>query len=96
MADAASRAWRERLVALVGLAFGGIKDVGAFIETGQVSESVKTAPAIDAAVARHMRACEIAGRFVMPDEVEKFLGQTQTTPSNPPHTGGTDATKQGQ
>lgn len=85
MADASSKAWRERLVALVSLAFGGVKDVGNFLETGQITEAAKTAPAIDAKVARHMRACEKAGRFVMPDEVEVILGETQTQTSGTPN-----------
>lgn len=87
MADAHSKAWRERLVALVSLAFGGIKDVGEFIATGRVSEAVRSVPAIDGKVARHMRACEIAGRFVMPEEVEVILGETQTQTHPQAHNG---------
>ena len=81
MADAAGRAWRERLVALVALAFGNVGDIKQFIETGDVCGTAKSnAPTLTPEVARHMKACEIAGRFVMPDEVEKFLNGTPASP----------------
>lgn len=80
MADGQNKAWRERLVALVMLAFGNVKDVGRFIETGEVDGAAKqNAPTLTPEVARHMKACEIAGRFVMPDEVERFLSNGATT-----------------
>jgi len=85
MADANSKAWRERLVSLVSLAFGGVKDVAEFIDTGRVTEAARSAPAIDGKVARHMRACEIAGRFVMPEEVEAILGKAATTQTDETH-----------
>lgn len=81
MADGQNKAWRERLVALVMLAFGNVKDVGRFIETGDVGGAAKqNAPTLTPEVARHMKACELAGRFVMPDEVEKFLNGTPASP----------------
>lgn len=82
MADGKNKAWRERLVALVMLAFGNVKDVGRFIETGDVGGPAKqSAPALTPEVARHMKAIETAGRFVMPDEVDRILndGPTKTT-----------------
>jgi hypothetical protein len=79
-ADAVNRVWRERLVALVGLAFGSVKDVSRFIETGEVDggsrgQSVPLTPE----VSRHMKAIEKAGRFVMPDEVERILADGSPT-----------------
>lgn len=81
MADAASKSWRERLVALVALAFGSVKDVGRFIETGYVDgpktgESVAVTPQ----VSRYMKAIEKnGGRFVMPEDVERILADGSPT-----------------
>lgn len=77
MAEAHSRAWRERLVALSMLVWGSIKNVGAFIETGGVDERPQPPPTVTPEVSRYMRAIEKAGRFVMPDEVDKILGDSE-------------------
>lgn len=74
MAEAHSRAWRERLVALSMLVWGSIKNVGAFIETGSVDERPPPPPTVTPEVSRYMRAIDKAGRFIMPDEVDKILG----------------------
>ena len=74
MAEAHSRAWRERLVALSMLVWGSIKNVVAFIETGSVDEKPPPPPTVTPEVSRYMRAIDKAGRFVMPDEVDKILG----------------------
>lgn len=77
MAEANSRAWRERLVALSMLAWGSIKNIGAFIETGSVDDKPPPAPSVTPQVSRYMRAIEKAGRFVMPEEVDAILGDAE-------------------
>lgn len=81
MADAASKAWRERLVALVSLAFGSVKDVGRFIDTGEVDGGGGRGQAVPLTpqVSRHMKAIEKAGRFVMPEDVERILNDGSPT-----------------
>jgi len=82
MADGNGRAWRERLVSLVSLAFGGIKDVGRFLETGDVDggQGIGQPAPVTPQVSRYMRAIEQnGGRVCMPDEVDRILGDGPTT-----------------
>lgn len=82
MADAHNRTWRERLVALSMLAWGAIKNVGQFIETGEVDGKPPPPPSVTPQVSRYMRAIEKAGgRFVMPEEVDEILGDDNGSPS---------------
>jgi hypothetical protein len=76
MADAIERSWRERFVGLGLLLFGKIKDVGTYINQGRIDGVASQPPPLTPEVARHMKAIEIAGRFVMPDEVERILNGT--------------------
>lgn len=76
MAEGRRRAVRESLAVQAALVWGNVGDVGAFIEFGQLDappRSLGQAPPITPEVERHMRAQEAAGRFVMPDEVDKWL-----------------------
>ena len=75
MAEGSSRAWRSRLVELSLLAWGKIEDVGSYLETGEIAGRKPVAPSITPEVSRYMRAIDKAGRFVMPDEVDKILGE---------------------
>lgn len=56
------------------LAWGAIKNVAQFIETGDVDGKPPPPPTVTPEVSRYMRAIDKAGRFVMPDEVDKILG----------------------
>ena len=80
MADAASRAWRERLVALCLLAVGKVADLSRFIEPGDVGAAPMSSVPLTPDVARHAKAIELnGGRFVMPEDVERILSQHGAT-----------------
>ena len=81
MAEGSSRAWRGRLVELSLLAWGKIEDVGSYLETGEIAGRKQPAPSITPDVSRYMRAIDKAGRFVMPDEVDKILGEEHGPPT---------------
>jgi hypothetical protein len=81
MAEGSSRAWRGRLVELSLLAWGKIEDVGSYLETGEIAGRKPVAPSITPEVSRYMRAIDKAGRFVMPDEVDKILGEEHGPPT---------------
>ena len=81
MADAASRAWRERLVALCLLAVGKVADISRFIETGDVGAAPMSTVPLTSEVARHAKAIELhGGKFVMPEDVERIISQHGATP----------------
>jgi len=79
MCTGARRAARERLVAQAALVWGQISDVAEFIASGDVSttKGQGQAPPITPEVDRYMQAIRKAGRFVMPDEVDKWLAADQ-------------------
>ena len=87
MCAGARRAARERLVAQAALVWGQIGDVAEFIESGDVSttKGQGQAPPITPEVDRYMQAIRKAGRFVMPDEVDKWLAEAgqQDAPPTP-------------
>ncbi len=81
IAEGSSRAWRGRLFELSLLAWGKIEDVGRYLETGEVDGRKLLPPPITPEVSRYMRAIDKAGRFVMPDEVDKILGDADGPPT---------------
>jgi len=82
MADAAGRAWRERLVSVCMLAAGKIANVARYIETGDVGDAPASTVPLTSEVARHAKAIELnGGRFVMPEDVERILSQHGATPT---------------
>ncbi len=79
MGHGLERRWRERFVGLAALLYGDVKDTRAYIETGAVRGSSGGAANLHTPeVARYMKAIEIAGRFIMPDEVDGVLAQHGT------------------
>ena len=76
MVEGQQEAIRRNLVAQAALVWGQVTDLDRFIATGEVevrpAEYGQPAP-VTPEVARYKRAIEIAGRFVMPDEVDKWL-----------------------
>lgn len=79
------RAVRQSLAAQAALVWGQVGDVGEFIESGRIDPVVeKSAPPITDDVARHIRAQEIAGRFVMPEEVDAWLAKDPAARPNDP------------
>ena len=81
MAQGAGKVWRSRLVELSLLAWGKLEDVGTYLETGDIGGRKPQMATITPEVSRHMKAIEKAGRFVMPEEVDKILGDRNGTPT---------------
>lgn len=76
MTDGLEKAWRYRWAGLNSLLWGKIRDVQTWVETGSADGTAeKPAPTLTPEVARYAKAIELAGRFVMPDEVEGILAK---------------------
>lgn len=75
MADARGRWQRQNNVACAALAAGSVKNVRGYLETGDL-HAIERPPPIDDRVREYRRAIEAnGGRFMMPDEVEKWLAE---------------------
>ncbi len=73
---------RRNLVAQAAAVWGGIENLDEFIHTGNCTarpEYVGRAPEVTPDVARYRRAMEIAGKFIMPEEVDAWLALDEKT-----------------
>jgi hypothetical protein len=76
MVEGRREAVRRNLVAQAALVWGQIDDLQQFIATGRAEakpEYVGQPAPVTEDVARYAQAMERAGRFLMPDEVDKWL-----------------------
>lgn len=78
MCDGQQRAVRRNLIAQAALVWGNVRDLQAFIDSGRVdgqASGERRPVAMSPEVDRYAYALRHAGRFLMPDEVERWYAE---------------------